>query len=364
MNRRLLIGAMALLLGSGLWLPALSAPPDGAQMRSVTLGAVRSDGAVAELRFDVVADSNAEAKLAAQRAAGELAPGAVVLGDGSARAAWMPWSWKWAESELPVAVAYNPEGAPSAFGPDAIVAGLQAWSSVPETLFRYQYAGITDNVASILDSGPDGENVISWVNLDCERGCVLAVTSKDSAHEIDMVLNSNPQAAEQLGVGTRVDWRTVILHELGHMAGLEHSCPVPFGPCTDEEADAVMYFQYRGILRTLAEDDVAGLRALYPGELATPAPSPPPMPGATSTPTPFREFPVVLERGWNLVLLPAGPAASVAEGLSCVAAIYTEIEGEWRSHIPGVSAPLQTLTQLEANRSYWVLADKPCAGFL
>jgi hypothetical protein len=147
------------------------------------------------------------------------------------------------------------------------------------------------------------------------------------------------------------------------MAGLEHSCPVPFGPCTEDEADAVMYFQYRGTLRKLADDDVGGLRALYPLSSATPPPTATP-PGFTPTPTPFPEFPVILERGWNLVLLPPGPANNVPATLTCVAAIYTEVEGEWRSYIPGVAPALQTLTVLQADRAYWVLATKPCARFL
>jgi hypothetical protein len=359
-NKTIILVLVVALAALGTVARVLTASSEGLTVYSVTLTVARTGGAPSEVRFEVVAASESEANTAARQSLATLAPGAHVIEPGGARVAWLPWSWQWAADELPVAVAYNPGGAPQSVGPDAIVAGLQAWSNVGETSFRYQYAGITDNVASILESGPDGENVISWVTLDCEHGCVLGVTSKESAHEVDLVLNNNPRAAEQLGVGTRVDWRTVILHELGHMAGLEHSCPVPFGPCTAVEADAVMYFQYRGILRKLAEDDVSGLRALYPVSTLTPTVTP--LPGMT--PTPFPEFPVVLERGWNLVLLPEASAASVTEALSCVAAIYTHVEGDWRSYIPGVPGPLQTLTVLEAGRSYWVLATAACARFL
>ena len=110
-----------------------------------------------------------------------------------------------------------------------------------------------------LQSGPDGENVVSWASLPCEVGCVLGITSKGAAREVDMLLNSNPDAVQQMGTEATLDWRTVILHELGHMAGLEHSCPVPFGPCTAAEATAVMYWAYTGTLRKLAPDDIAGL---------------------------------------------------------------------------------------------------------
>jgi hypothetical protein len=54
----------------------------------------------------------------------------------------------------------------------------------------------------------------------------------------------------------------------------------------------------------------------------------------------------------------------VAEALTCVAAIYTQVEGDWVSFIPGVPGPLQTLTELQAGRAYWVLATRACARFL
>ena len=293
---------------------------DAPRVFAVERTLVRPDGGVVLARLEVAAGTQAEAEAAAGAALPSLAPAASVL-SGDASAQWLPWPWAWEGDELPVAVAYNPEAAPSAVGPSAIIAGLQAWSNVGDSAFRFHYAGVTNNTASILALGPDGENVVSWASLPCERGCVLGVTSKENAHEVDMLLNSNPAAAEQLGVGTAVDWRTVVLHELGHMAGLEHSCPVPFGPCTEAEAGAVMYFQYRGILRKLASDDMAGIAALYP---AATAPAPP-TPGTTPAPTPAREaeLVVVLEPGWNLVLLPSGTVTSAAGPLECIHAVYT-----------------------------------------
>ena len=328
-----LTAAALLTAGSALAVALGAAAGEGVQRFEVRLAGLRDDGGTVELRLEVAAPSRAAAEAEALRGALSLAPHTRFWLPGEASAAWRPWPWLWDASEIPVPVAYNPAGAPEIVGPDAVVAALQAWSNVEGSSFRYSYAGITDNTASILELGPDGENVVSWATLDCAEGCVLGITSKESAHEVDLLLNNNPQAAELLGVGTTVDWRTVILHELGHMAGLEHSCPVPFGPCTEAEADAVMYFQYRGILRKLAPDDIAGLAALYPLVPPTPGPTPP---GPSPTPTPYPESPVVLEKGWNLVLLPPGPAANVAGGLSCVRAIYTEDDGEWVSYIPGV----------------------------
>lgn len=359
------LGAVALLAGILLQsLPANAQDlPNAGQHYSIESPLRRPDGSEVLLRIELLAPSADEARDLARAFTQALVPGSTVMdGVSSVSAAWLPWSWRWSPSELPVPVAYNPTGAPAAVGPSAIIAGLQVWSSVPNSAFRYQYAGVTERTASVLDFGPDGENVISWGSLPCDRGCVLGVTSKESAHEVDMLLNNNPAAAEQLGVGDRLDWRTVILHELGHMAGLEHSCPAPFGPCTKAESDAVMYFQYRGLLRKLAPDDEAGVAALYP-QAPTPAnPTPVPQPpGLTPTPTPAPELPVVLERGWNLVLLPPGTPQAAASGLGCIAAIYTLESGEWRAWIQGIAPVLQGITQLEANRSYWVKADSACA---
>ena len=317
------------------------------------------------LGFEIQAGSESRARALAESLTGERAPGTSPNDSNPTglSAAWLPWSWSWDLSEIPVEVAYNPTGAPAAVGPSAIIAGLQAWSSVPDSSFRFHYAGVTNNVASILESGPDGENVISWAALPCEQGCVLGVTSRQSAHEVDMLLNSNPAAADQLGVGDRVDWRTVILHELGHMAGLEHSCPVPFGPCSAAEAAAVMYFQYRGKLRKLAPDDAQGLASIYPlapAPTATPTPSGP-IPSPTQNPTAVPELVVLIEPGWNLVVLPAGRVEPVAERLHCIDALYSWQAEGWHAWIRGLPAALQSITSLEPGRAYWAHASQSCA---
>jgi hypothetical protein len=186
--------------------------------------------------------------------------------------------------------------------------------------------------------------VIAWQALDCRSACVLAVTTREVTHESDLILNSNPAAG--LGNGGVdagvVDTKTVILHETGHMAGLEHSCP-PLGPCSPEEANAVMYFAYRGVKRALTADDIAGISAIYPAG------------GETGG------LPVSLEPGWNLVTLPAGGLAQTMAGLRCAAAVYAFDGGAWRVWVRGGLDAFNTLLEAKAGLAYWVQADGACA---
>jgi hypothetical protein len=169
-----------------------------------------------------------------------------------------------------------------------------------------------------------------------------------------MVLNSNPAAATQFGIaGGQLDWKTVLLHEAGHMAGLEHSCPAPFAPCTTEEAQAVMYYQYRGLLRHLEPDDIAGITALYPAKGSGTAPPD----GGLSEPAT-----VVLRPGWNLAVLPPISLSKLAEALGCVQAVYGWANAGWEVWIRGVPVSLESLGTPENGRGYWVHASGSCAA--
>jgi len=346
----LLLGILILLLplaGMGVR-PGRAAPAN----HTVDFVVLRPAGPPVFLQFMVAASDPEEAAAAARRAVTTLIPGGHIAA-GGVSAQWAPWGWKWSTEEIPVTVAYNPAGAPSSVGPHAVIASLQTWSSVPGSAFAFRYGGITENTASILDAGPDGENVISWAALECSHGCVLGVTSKESTvHEVDMLLNSNPEAATQSGLPADLDWRTVILHELGHVAGLEHSCPVPFGPCTAEELGAVMHYQYRGVQRSLAADDIAGMVALYPA-----GGPPPPSPGPA-------EVPVVLDPGWNFLVLPAIETAVIAAELPCLAAMYSHQDGAWKAWIRALPPGLQSLSGPLAGGAYWLYAPVACGALL
>ena len=330
-------------------------------LHSLSIVMQRAAGPAVLLQFEVRADSPEAAYEAASAAASELVPGgfASTLEPGTVTAQWAQWGWAWSDAEMPVRVAYNPGGAPPLIGPDAVIAALQTWSSVPSSRFAYSYGGFTERQASLRDSGPDGHNVIAWQSLDCSSACVLGVTTREATHESDLILNSNPGARLGNGTGDTADARSVILHESGHMAGLEHSCPALVGTCTEAELSAVMYYQYRGTKRKLAADDIAGISGLYPVRMAPPPTAPPPQPSPGQPPAP--EIAVILEPGWNLTLLPPGPIDVMMQPLACASAVYAYNGATWDVWLRSVSAPLLTLATATSGQGYWVYASDACA---
>lgn len=343
--------------------------PDGhaaTAINSLSLVVARPAGPPVLLEFEVRASGAAEAEDAALRAIPSLIPGGQVLSPagGQVAAQWAQWSWLWDDSEIPVPVAYNPTDAPPTVGPDAVLSALTQWSTVPGSRFAYRWAGFTNHTASLATSGPDGENVISWQSLDCSAGCVLGVTSKETVHESDLVLNSNPLALMGDGTNGTADAASVILHETGHMAGLAHSCAAPFAPCTEAETEAVMYYQYRGIRRKLTADDMAGIVALYPAEGSTPTPAPPGSPSTPPAPgpdVPGQTVTLALSAGWNLTLLPSGDLAPTIAGLACADAIYGFDGSAWQSWFRSPTFAPPGLADIAPGEAYWVHASAACS---
>ena len=76
-----------------------------------------------------------------------------------------------------------------------------------------------------------------------------------SIDEADMGINTG--YAWNLGcqeLSTSYDLQTVILHENGHVVGLDHS----------SDTNAIMYPSYQQANCTLGQDDINGIRSIYP----------------------------------------------------------------------------------------------------
>lgn len=154
---------------------------------------------------------------------------------------------------------YNPSGDPTGGAARSALTSTQAtWTNVASSEFTLGDGGNTTRCPSLVRQCSrrqvyDGFNDVGWADLGrCRATCTLGVTwYSTSTDEADMALNTR---ANWRTDGGNIDVETVLLHENGHVAGLGHS---------DVQA-AVMYAYYQGVRRSLQQDDVNGISALYP----------------------------------------------------------------------------------------------------
>ena len=76
---------------------------------------------------------------------------------------------------------------------------------------------------------------------------------------------------------------------------------------------------------------------------------------------PFPELTVIVERGWNLLVLPAGPIPPVAAALPCIEALYEYRDEAWTAWIRTVTAGLQGFAAIVEGRAYWAWSRGSCA---
>ncbi|MDQ6618973.1 MAG: matrixin family metalloprotease [Pseudomonadota bacterium] len=143
---------------------------------------------------------------------------------------------------------YAPAGEPAwASGTSAVTLIQQAmnvWSS--RCGVQFSYLGTTPQQATVQD----GASIIGWLPTMSNAGNTSWYMRAGTMTEADVQLNASAN-------GTAVATYPMILHELGHAIGLDHS----------EVAQSVMAgppvsaaYSYA---TTLADDDIAGCQALY-----------------------------------------------------------------------------------------------------
>lgn len=351
MKRLLALFGFTLIFGAAI--TGFRAESTAAQsVRDIAFVVYTPDGRPLELHFAVQAEDDAAAFEAARAATETLLPGALAESEGTVRAAYAAWPWLWPLEMLPVPVAYNPAGAPVGLAEDAVRNGVLGWNGIAESSFWTQYTGTTSATPDLHLGLLDGQNTIGWLDLECPVGCVLGVTMKfGDTFEVDIILNSNPAANLGDGRDGTADLETVVLHEVGHLAGLDHSCQPQGAGCTPEEEQSVMFPRYKGVHRGLALDDIAGLAALYPALDAVLEPAPD---------TPAVEYQLDLRSGWNLVVLPPGRIDPTMANLECVDSVFSFEGGAWRAWIRGNSPALHTLTAADGERAYWLHSLTTC----
>jgi Matrixin len=153
---------------------------------------------------------------------------------------------------------YNPGGEPAPA--ESLLTATQAsWSAVPGSDFAMSFGGVTSRCPSIVRECPgrqllDGYNDVGWARLS---GGTLGVTwsTTGGADEADMALSTRvPWSTGCADVAGSFDLQTVLLHENGHVAGLDHA----------SSTASVMYPFYQGARCSLSTLDQQAISALYP----------------------------------------------------------------------------------------------------
>ncbi|TPW15698.1 MAG: M36 family peptidase, partial [bacterium] len=174
---------------------------------------------------------------------------------------------KWAGSA--VSFRYNPNHGSNITGSNtdvqnAVLNAFAHWQEVSNTSLTITNAGTTaattrnssDHVNSVLFQDPaslGGALAITFTSFNPTNG---------NFADADIVFDMSLQFSADILTSGRFDLESVLTHEVGHLLGLDHTdiLSATMYQSTPSAADAQ---------RTLSADDIAGLRATYPGGTAT-----------------------------------------------------------------------------------------------
>jgi hypothetical protein len=152
---------------------------------------------------------------------------------------------------------YNPAGQP--FDAKAALTNTYSdWSNLADSAYDIAYGADTTRCPSLVQQCPgaqvnDPYNDVGWLALG---GTTLGVTwyTTGSDPEADMALNTRFTWKNTCGSsGSGYDVETVLLHENGHVAGLDHA----------NRTDSVMYPSYQSPRCTLPDYDKRSIANLY-----------------------------------------------------------------------------------------------------
>jgi len=193
--------------------------------------------------------------------------------------------YHWDDSDLPVTWEINQDGTADCTGEfDAIRAGYQTWENVSGSYFTETYLGTT--IRGLSDP-TDGYNVVSWGDSE-PGGSVIAVcwtwyyTATLEIVECDIEFQ-NDIIWSSTGEAGKFDIQNIATHEFGHTLLLgdlydpasEHSEKTMYGWSSEGETKK----------RSLHQDDIDGIRHIYP-ESGNQPPNTPSVPTGPSSGSP------------------------------------------------------------------------------
>ncbi|WP_438007410.1 matrixin family metalloprotease [Sorangium sp. So ce321] len=181
-------------------------------------------------------------------------------------AAWTPLDAsvpRW--DELPVGYYINRSTIPgpiAGFAVSHIESGFAAWSNTGCTEWRVNLLGDTTDRYNYND----GKNVFHWISDSWpgalgDPNSVIGVTMpawgfNNAIADADMVFNNVGFCWNDTGNNGCVDTQSIATHEEGHFLGLGHS--------SEGGATMTAYYVAGSSTRSLEDDDVEGVCALYP----------------------------------------------------------------------------------------------------